>query len=75
MTALRRLVVWLLWPFVYEGQSLRPFGADECGEEVYDLKPLETQDVTFHITSIEPAKFYYVPDNDDVVRCDGGGKA
>jgi len=28
MTALRRLVVWLLWPFVYEGQSLRPFGAD-----------------------------------------------
>lgn len=39
----RFLLAVFLWRWRYEGASLRPFGADEAG--------------------------------DDVVRCDGGGKA
>jgi len=52
MTTLRRIVVWLLWPFLYEGQSLVPFGAD-------------TDD--YHVGTGGCGE--------DVVRCDGGGKA
>ena len=37
------VLLWLRWGMRFEGMSLRPFGADGCG--------------------------------DDVVRCDGGGKA
>lgn len=44
---------------------------DEKNEEleipdVFDLRPISTQQITLIIREIRPARFYYVPDEDDL---------
>ena len=34
--------------------------------DVFDLRPLVTQRITLLIREIRPARFYYVPDEDDL---------
>lgn len=43
-------------------------GAEEALEipDVFDLRPLATQRITLLIREIRPARFYYVPDEDDL---------
>src|SRR5687767_10648649 len=80
MTALRRALaavlgyvasVWLLRFYRFWVTEGVPFTADGCGDDVYNLKPLETQSITLNVVGTEPAKFYYVPD-DVFTDCDPG---
>ena len=43
---------------------------DEDSEipDVFDLRPLATQQITLIIREIRPARFYYVPDEDDFIE-------
>jgi hypothetical protein len=34
--------------------------------DVFDLRPISTQQITLIIREIRPARFYYVPDEDDL---------
>ena len=34
--------------------------------DVFDLHPITTQQITLIIREIRPARFYYVPDEDDL---------
>ena len=34
--------------------------------DIFDLRPLATQQITLIIREIRPARFYYVPDIDDL---------
>ena len=34
--------------------------------DVFDLRPISTQQITLIIREVRPARFYYVPDEDDL---------
>lgn len=34
--------------------------------DVFDLRPISTQQITLIIKEVRPARFYYVPDSDDL---------